>query len=152
MKYCIRCGEKKKSYNGKYCRKCFQLGERNPCKSHSKKIREKISKSMKGINAGEKNPYWKGGKTKDGHGYIYIRNFNHPYTTKRGYIKRSRLIMEKILNRYLLPEEIIHHKNEIKNDDRPENLQLFSSKGKHSAFHKRRNKWQTNMHGQTGKW
>jgi len=101
----------------------------------SRKIKTKISETMKGINKGKNNPRWKGGKTKDGHGYIYVHNPNHPYAINNGYVKRSRLIMEQILGRYLLPEEIVHHRNETKNDDRAENLKLFSCRGEHISFH-----------------
>jgi hypothetical protein len=68
-------------------------------------------------------------------GYIYLYRPKHPYATQTGYVKRSRLVMEKHLNRLLNPNERIHHINEIKNDDRIENLRLFESQGKHTKFH-----------------
>ena len=51
--------------------------------------------------------------------------------------------MEKHLGRYLKPEEIVHHKGtkypmgsvKDKQDDRPENLQLFTNQSKHMEFH-----------------
>ena len=85
--------------------------------------------------SGKKHHNWKGGKTKDYAGYIYIRKLTHPFVTKTGYIKRSRFVMEQYLGRYLKPTEIIHHINHIKDDDRIENLMLFPNHAKHRLFH-----------------
>jgi len=73
---------------------------------------------------GEKHPCWKGGKFKDSHGYILMYKPDHPSTFNGGYILGHRLVMEKILGRYLKPSEIVHHKNGIRDDNRPENLIL----------------------------
>ncbi|MBM3708448.1 MAG: hypothetical protein FJW69_08980 [Actinobacteria bacterium] len=45
--------------------------------------------------------------------------------SKVGYIMEHRKIMAEILGRNLLPNEIIHHKNGIKNDNHPDNLVLM---------------------------
>ena len=44
----------------------------------------------------------------------------------KGYVKRSRLIIEKKLGRFLGREEVVHHINGIRDDDREENLVLLS--------------------------
>ena len=88
-----------------------------------------------GHNAtGENNYAWKGGRNTNGIGYITIYSPNHPYRDKRGRVYEHRLIMEQHLGRYLLPTELVHHKNEIVTDNRIENLQLMSKK-EHQQHH-----------------
>ena len=105
-------------------------------KKHSNISKEKMSKAHKGHWVKSKNPRWKGGKylTKDGYKTVLIPN--HPFCNQQGYILEHRLVMEKYLNRYLDPKETVHHINEMKDDNRIENLMLFISCGFHAAFHR----------------
>jgi len=74
-----------------------------------------------GIQKGENDPNWKGGRLIK-NGYIQILKSDHPYANNCGYIYEHRLIMEKKLGRYLTKDEIVHHINGIRDDNRPENL------------------------------
>ncbi len=111
-----------------------KMSEAQKGKKHTKETKKKMSETRKGTN----NGMWKGGRYKSAKGYIYTLMPEHPHANNGGnrYVKRSHLIMEKTLRRYLRPGEIVHHVNGIKDDDRPENLQLFPNTGTHSKFHR----------------
>lgn len=82
---------------------------------------------------------WKGGRHKKA-GYWVVRCEGHPRAEKRGhYVKEQTLIMEKHIGRYLNDDEIVHHINGIKDDNRLENLQLMT-KTEHAILHKTGNK------------
>jgi hypothetical protein len=71
-------------------------------------------------------------------GYVQIYLPGHPHANK-GYFPLHRLMIERHLDRYLEPTEVVHHINEIKTDNRLENLYLCSQ-SEHVAIHNRSGK------------
>lgn len=95
------------------------------------KISKNNAKAMLGRKR-ELSSNWKGGRImskRDGY-VLVIAPEGHPYAKKGGggnkgrYILEHRLVMEKILGRYVLPDEDVNHINGIKDDNRPENLSI----------------------------
>lgn len=83
----------------------------------------------------ENNSYWHGGKVVDDAGYILIKCDEHPRAKKYGgYVREHILVAEKILGRNLMPDEVVHHINEIKSDNRPENLAVMN-RSEHIRYH-----------------
>jgi hypothetical protein len=96
---------------------------------------------MYGVHRFGKNaPFWNGGRRKDKYGYILIYKPEHPFCNCDGYIYEHRLVMEKIIRHYLKKEERVHHKNDIRNDNRPDNLTIFKNSGYHMSYHLSQNK------------
>ena len=106
-------------FNGKprhtKCRPCSQTGEGHP------DFRRKA------------NPFWKGGSYK-GAGYVFVLNPEHSRSLSNGYVKRAILVLEEKLGRPIRNGYDSHHKNGIKDDDRPKNLEE-KSHGDHAKTH-----------------
>jgi len=108
-----------------------QFYNRQPC---SKRCLYCANHELGRSKRGADNPAWKGGRYGDGRGYILIKlqpdNFFYSMTS-RGMVYEHRFVMAKSLNRCLLPWEIVHHRNGIKDDNCLENLQLLPSRNFH---------------------
>lgn len=86
-------------------------------------------------NSGENNPAWKGGIVQLKSGYVIVHCPDHQNADGSGYVYQHRLVLEKKLGRFLKKDEIAHHLNHIKNDNRPENVEL-SNRSKHVSLHR----------------
>ena len=143
QKSCLNCDEimiqKSSVYeyeNRKYCSTSCATTHRNPtpyfdCAQCGENFarRKSIKKNGSAYDYGQKfcskscanESYRKVGGCTDKNGYKYSiiggkQVFEH------------RAVMEKMIGRELLSDETVHHKNGIRSDNRPENLELWSSR------------------------
>jgi hypothetical protein len=112
-----------------------QCGECKTCRRKVKcptcgRLKQKKSIGCRGCmdRTLENHPLWKGGRTKNDKGYVLVATPGHPKARQHcSYVPEHVLVMESQLGRYLLPGENVHHKNGIRDDNRPENLELWVS-------------------------
>ncbi len=127
--------------------KNYLLYHQNRGKIHGKGSRPKIALALRGRSLSEehkrnismsiKGPRsckWRGGRTRL-KGYVRVMAHEHPHADGDGYVLEHRLVMEGIIGRYLEPREIVHHKNLIRDDNEPENLQLCANDAEHRRVH-----------------
>lgn len=117
---CKECGSDNNVVTAKYtkfpgyCRKCIYRKKRSKVPSNGKP--------------------WRGYEI-DKSGYKVISGqWDHSCCDSRGCVREHRLVMEKWLGRFLLKDEVVHHMNGIKDDNRIENLEL-SDIHKHAKDH-----------------
>ena len=131
MKICSSCERKYKPSSGhRNCPGCRRQQRKTPCIDCEALCSYEYERCVRcaGLaQKGECNPNWRGGKYYNKKGYIMIRCSNHPRANAQGgYVFEHILVMEDTLERYLESGENVHHKNGIKDDNRPENLELWT--------------------------
>lgn len=122
-----------------FCHECGSSFLANPSalsKGDSKFCsRECWQKNISGKRYGDKNPHWKGEHHEfvGAKGYVFIRCPGH-HRALHEHVKRATIMAEKKIGRLLLPGEVVHHINGLKNDDSPENLEIISQ-SEHAKKH-----------------
>lgn len=90
------------------------------CSMHHRRLQVngnplKIQKAAPG-----QSPGWTTNK-----GYRLVFNPDHPLAYKSGYVLEHKAVMCEMIGRMLLPGENVHHKNGVRDDNRPGNLELW---------------------------
>ncbi len=141
---CATCGKSFHPHLGRWktshwcSRKCFYASKRvyrtcPRCQKNFYHLKGKVrtfcsKKCWLGEGKGTwRNPLLKGEKQVTARGYVYMHVPNHPSVQGKPYkrVAEHRLVMEELLGRPLHQWENVHHRNGNKQDNRPENLELW---------------------------
>lgn len=109
---CIKCSQLVVEY---YYKGRFK-GYRKTCEAHNGYL----------FRSGVFNSTWKGGKIVDKNGYIrvLVPELKHKRGASR-YVLQHRLVVSEKVGRQLTSNEVVHHLNGIRDDNRPENLEII---------------------------
>jgi len=122
----------------KFCSHSCQL---NMVHSNNELQKHYMRNSQLPVMFGEKNPAWKGGITifkKKGNyknvRYVRCPKEFLPMSRKDGYIMEHRLVIAKLVGRFLDRKEVVHHIDHDPTNNKKENLLLFPCNSSHKKY------------------
>lgn len=113
------------TYKRTLCHACRQR-DLCACGRPKQKTSKRCMTCWRLSEAGPDNGNWRGGRTRHTAGYLMVRTPGHPRGGTTGYVFEHILVAEELLGRYLKPGETVHHRNGVRDDNRPENLELWT--------------------------
>ena len=129
IKQCLVCNKDFLTYpchikvgKGKYCSKECCLKETNKILLNS----GRNTRFKKGQKPHNKNGFAFQQSRIGGNIYKLIYMPDHPFCSKKGYVREHRLVVEKNIGRYLLEDEVVHHIDGNTLNNSLDNLQLMS--------------------------
>lgn len=85
---------------------------------------------------GSNHSSWKGGRYIDAHGYVMVHCHNPEAKSKWEHYKKEHvLVMENVVGRQLTKQEVVHHIDGNKQNNRSENLALLDCHQHHREAH-----------------
>ncbi len=85
---------------------------------------------------GENHYNWKGGRITDQYGYSLIYSPDH-LNKRKNYVREHILVAEKALDKYLPRDVVVHHVDEIRGNNKSNNLVVCENQKYHMLLHKR---------------
>lgn len=144
LKRCRVCGVLHRRWSARRCSSCEQVARRHPCVDCGK---VDVSYNAERCNAchgrqmvGAGHPGWGGGRHLNSSGYwhVWIPDDDPMASMRQGRtceVPEHRLVMARHLGRPLATDEVVHHINHDKQDNRIENLEL-TDPASHMATHR----------------
>lgn len=153
---CQQCGAKfeitpawarggRRKFCSRQCNWKASLAGKRTGVRHTAESRQRMKDAMTGRYIGPESHAWKGGRWHDQSGYLMVaistlsgreRDLAEAMATKgSAYVREHRLVMATMLDRPLVPAEIVHHHNGVKDDNLPSNLFLKDQRS-HSLEHR----------------
>ena len=105
----------------------------------NRRLTKKAREAMGDKPTGKDSWSWKGGKRINHNGYIEINKPSHHRARGNGYVFEHIIVCENKIGRKLKKDECVHHKNENRKDNSPDNLKVMK-KGKHKSYHAKKRK------------
>lgn len=88
-------------------------------------------------NVREKNGQYKGGRVVASNGYVLLLvGKGHHLADCRGYAYEHRVVAEQKIGRRLLPQEQVHHKDQDRQNNHPDNLEVKRDAAHHRLEHR----------------
>lgn len=151
VKNCAICGKtievrQQRLKDKNYCRECWQqVANPEHCRDMAMRypFRERLTDEIKAKVAQTKkdNPYHHPQEIKQRLREKRLKETENRKCYPKVYGRHEhRIVAEQMLGRPLKPGEVVHHIDRNKQNNKPENLMVFSSQAEHAKWHKEHDK------------
>jgi len=94
--------------------------------------------NVRGRKKGKLSRFWKGGQVIGSQGYALVHMPDHPRAYSNNYVKKSLLVAEKALGKSIPTDAVVHHADEVRTNDKNNNLVLCEDESFHNLLHVRK--------------